>query len=79
MKFVERFKKSGKQGIVGVFNKDDKPLIFKMPKTVSYLAKHEYIVAKGLNEVRKYCPHFCYTLGMSEKKIDSHLPGDRFP
>jgi hypothetical protein len=70
---VERiFKRSGKQGIVGLFKIKEKDLkiIFKISQDINYLVNHENNVLKSINELN-YCPHFCKGYGTICCDVDS--------
>jgi len=66
-----KFKRTGKQGIVGVLKlqKDDS-CVYKISKHMDYLVDHEYLVMKSLNDLKNYCPHFCKVYGKIQKQID---------
>ena len=67
------FKKSGKQGIVGILStKEDKKVfyVFKISQTINHLINHEISVMKSLNEISNYCPHFCRGVDIIPFKVD---------
>jgi hypothetical protein len=69
----ELFTKSGKQGNLGILRSRKEPeirYVFKFSQYTDYLARHEYTVTKSLNNVGKYCPHFCKTIGIIKTKIN---------
>lgn len=77
LSFDTLFEKSGKQGLVGLFNTHNKEeggynkkIVFKISKYINYLVHHEYSVMKGLNDISPYCPHFCKTIGTVLCKVD---------
>ena len=45
--------------------------VFKISQYVNYLATHEYVIMKGLEEVATFCPHFCRTIGLQETTMDA--------
>ena len=67
------FKKSGKQGIVGILStKENKKVfyVFKISQTINHLINHEISVMKSLNEISNYCPHFCRGVDIIPFKVD---------
>ena len=75
VKFQEKFKDQGKQGIVGLMslkeNKDNQ-CIYKISQSLNYITKHEYTVMKGLYELNSYCPHFCKPYNLIKHKINGN-------
>lgn len=71
--FIKVLDKPGKQGVVGLFRiKDTKyEVIFKLSQYINYLSLHEAGVMEGLNEISKYCPHFCKSIGIVNCEIDA--------
>lgn len=66
-----KFKRTGKQGIVGVLKlQEDDSCVYKISKHMNYLIDHEYLVMSGLNDLKKYCPHFCKVYGKVQTQID---------
>ena len=72
MKFHRKFKEKGKQGISGLLNIDNSSIVFKMSQQLNYLVNHEYNIMKSLNNVRKYCPHFCKVYGKVKHSVDGN-------
>ena len=62
---IQKFFKSGVQGIVGLFNcnDNDHKFVFKIPKKIDFLTKHEFTIMKGINTIANFCPHFCRGFG----------------
>ena len=58
-KFVKLFKKTGKQGIVGVCSHEGKDVVFKISRYINYTTLHEYNVLKSLERIADFCPFFC--------------------
>ena len=58
-KFVKLFKKTGKQGIVGVCSREGKDAVFKISRYINYTTLHEYNVLKSLERIADFCPFFC--------------------
>jgi hypothetical protein len=58
------FKRSGKQGIVGLFKilNTNYRIIFKISQDINYLVNHENNIIKSINKIT-YCPHFCKGYG----------------
>jgi hypothetical protein len=56
----------GKQGIVGIFKlkNSDYKYIFKMSQCINFLVNHENNIMRSLNNISKYCPHFCKSVGI---------------
>jgi hypothetical protein len=66
-----KFKRNGKQGIVGVLKlQEDDSCVYKISKYMNYLVDHEYLVMKSLNDLKNYCPHFCKVYGKVQKQVD---------
>lgn len=65
LEYSSSFGKTGKQGLVGILKiKDsDEKCVYKMSQYINYLVRHENKVMIGLNEISKYCPHFCQGIG----------------
>ena len=72
LEFHSTFKNPGKQGLVGLLKlkKEDIKCVFKISQYINYLVQHESVVMKGLNEISRYCPHFCKSIGVIKCKID---------
>jgi len=74
LSFDTTFNKPGKQGVVGLLvpsemSKKGK-YVFKMSQYINYLIQHESTVMKGLNDISKYCPHFCRYYGSEICSVD---------
>lgn len=83
LEFVDVFPRQGKQGLAGLFrlknqesgidsndNNGEILIVFKVSQYLNYLAQHEYIVMRGLNDISEYCPHFCRAIGMVSTLVD---------
>ena len=59
------FKRSGKQGIVGLFEstEDNFQYIFKLSQYMNYLPEHELSVSKSIKRISSYCPNFVNHIG----------------
>lgn len=70
--FESLLEKPGKQGVVGICREKESnhTYVFKFSQTIDYLIQHEYWVSKGLDDVTKFCPNFCRTLGLTVADID---------
>ncbi len=72
--FKTMLKKSGKQGLVGLFDskdgKEGRSIAFKLSQYINYLIYHEYTVMNGLNELAPYCPHFCKAYGLISCEVN---------
>ena len=64
--FEKLFKKTGKQGIVGICHKNGKPQVFKISRYINYTSLHEYNIMHSLDRLHAFCPFFCRTNGMEE-------------
>jgi hypothetical protein len=71
--FDQIFNKPGKQGFVGTLNTKDKKkkLVFKISQYINYLVYHELSIMESLNELSKFCPHFCKSFGSLSCQIDA--------
>ena len=66
-----KFKRTGKQGIVGVLKLQEDDLgVYKISKHMNYLIDQEYLVMRSLNDLKNYCPHFCKVYGKIQKQVD---------
>lgn len=72
LKFAKLFDKPGKQGLVGIFKlvDNDRKYVFKISQYINYLIYHEYVVMRGLNDISKYCPHFCKSIGTIKAEVE---------
>jgi hypothetical protein len=67
----DRILKPGKQGIVGLFEDEEKQkYVFKMSQHINYLINHEFMIMKSLNDISPYCPHFCKAIGTIECDVN---------
>lgn len=68
---IERFFKTGKQGIVGnIKNKADKGLTtFKVSQYINYLSEHEYSILSRLNDL-DFCFNFCKPVGLELQNVE---------
>ncbi len=64
----------GKQGITGMISVNGIPHVYKISQYMNFLVDHEYLILKGLNEIKGFCPHFCELIG--KKTLPIH-PGFR--
>jgi len=57
---IKKFEQ-GKQGVAGLVKEKstNQYLVYKIPQYMNFLASHEYLIMKGLNELNEFCPHFC--------------------
>ena len=70
---------SGKHGIVGKCKIDDETYVYKMSKYLNYMCEHEYTVMKSLEKIQDFCPHFCKTYGLFDKKLDINFKKQEDP
>ena len=73
-KFKKNFKRSGKQGIVGLFeyiSPENKKtyIVFKLSLYINYLVEHESKIMKDLLKVKDFCHNFCHNYGSIEMEI----------
>jgi len=72
--YEKSFDKLGKQGICGIMkpinNTEDIEYVFKISQYINFLAQHEYVIMKGLNELSLFCPHFCKSIGMISCEVN---------
>lgn len=47
----------------------EREYIFKLSQYLDFTIRHEYLIMKGLNNLREYCPHFSYCLGIFTDKV----------
>lgn len=73
------FPRLGKQGIVGLIKNGDADMVFKTSQYINYLAQHENAVAKGLNDISDFCPHFCRGIGIVKLMVDPFTPKNKDP
>jgi hypothetical protein len=76
LEFDQMFNKPGKQGYVGTLtlkkDKDKKKkYVFKFSQYINYLVYHELNIMESLNDLSKYCPHFCKSFGSVTCEIDA--------
>ena len=71
IKHIENFS-SGKHGLTGLVSVDgyDEPVVYKIPKYLNYMSKHEYTVMKDLESMSDYCRHFCKAVGLINVNLD---------
>jgi hypothetical protein len=81
--FLNLLNKRGKQGLVGLCKlqrkneseseneteNESEIALFKFSQYLDFNARHEYLIMKGLNTIRRYCPHFSYCLGIFTDKV----------
>lgn len=74
LEFDKIFNKPGKQGFVGTLKtKNNKKIVFKISQYINYLVYHELTIMEGLNEISKFCPHFCKSYGSINCEIDPKI------
>lgn len=59
---IKKMENQGKQGVVGIVEIENNQYIYKISQFMNYTSKHEYLIMKGLEEIRNCCPHFCKPL-----------------
>ena len=80
--FIRRFKKNGKQGIVGLSQMNDKEktqCVFKISRYLNYTILHEYNIMKSLARVNPFCPHFCALRDIKSVKLSSDFRDQNNP
>ena len=76
------FNRQGKQGITGTLSLKEDPknlLVFKLSQYINHMAIHESLIMKGLNDLSKYCPHFCRSYGTIVCQIDPKIKKEGNP
>lgn len=71
-KFKEKFKKVGKQGIVGLIEIDGNVCVYKTSRHLDFQMKHEALIMKSLNEIYDFCPFFCRSFGIIKHHSDAN-------
>jgi hypothetical protein len=81
LKIKKIFPNPGKQGLVGLATskKGEQTYVFKISQYINYLVQHELSVMKALNEIGKYCPHFCRAIGAFLCEVDPECRKDGNP
>ena len=57
-KYTTKKLKGGKQGIVGIFETEDKKFVYKLSNTMMRIGTHEYRILESLANVNKTCKFF---------------------
>tara|TARA_B110000438_G_scaffold266782_1_gene281101 strand:- start:790 stop:2466 length:1677 start_codon:yes stop_codon:yes gene_type:complete len=72
LKIEKKFKKQGKQGVVGIFriNNTKRKCVYKISQSINYLIKHEALIMKSLFNIKEFCPHFCKLYKTIKPKVD---------
>ena len=75
-----QFKKNkipnGRQGMTGILHNKNKIYFYKTSLYIDYSIRKEYIVMSGLNELSKYCPHFCKCIGILNCLVEPNKTKD---
>jgi len=75
-----QFKKNkipnGRQGMTGILHNKNKIYFYKTSLYIDYSIRKEYIVMSGLNELGKYCPHFCKCIGILNCLVEPNKTKD---
>jgi hypothetical protein len=72
LKHVKKFVQ-GKQGITGLVEVDGQLYVYKTSQYMNHLCEHEYRIMKSLENVNKYCPHFCRAVEIIHVPINPSL------
>jgi len=67
--FEKLFKKTGKQGIVGICRLNGKRKVFKVSRYINYTAVHEYNIMKSLERLDDFCPFFSKATDLIETNL----------
>lgn len=80
-KFIEKFDKQGKQGIVGLIqnNETSTKIVYKISQYLNFLVTHEYKIMKSLKQICMYCPHFCKPIAEISNKMDPNFRKNKNP
>ena len=68
--FKEKFKKEGKQGIVGLIEIDGNLCVYKTSRHLDFQMKHEALIMESLNDIHNFCPFFCRSFGIIKHLSD---------
>ena len=81
LRFVKNLNKGGKQGLVGLLETTDgkHKCLFKLSQYINFLVHHEGAIAKSLDGVSKYCPHFCKYVGTISSEVDPTIKKEGNP
>ena len=77
--FLKKFSNQGKQGVTGIATVDEDKCVYKISQNLNYIARHEYEIMKGLNEMSEYCPHFCKVFNLVKKKMSGNYKKQKNP
>jgi len=77
--FLKKFSNQGKQGVTGIATIDEDKCVYKISQNLNYIARHEYEIMKGLNEMSEYCPHFCKVFNLVKKKMSGNYKKQKNP
>ena len=79
--FLSYIDNTSKQGIVGLCKREkdrnNEEVVFKISRYLNFLIYHEYIVMKGLMDLRPYCPHYCALLDILSLKVNSEYKDNK--
>jgi len=67
--FEKLFKKTGKQGIVGICRLNGERKVFKVSRYINYTAVHEYNIMKSLERLDDFCPFFSKATDLIETRL----------
>jgi hypothetical protein len=81
IKFIKKFNKQGKQGVVGLLEDKDTnmKMVFKISQYLNFLVTHEYNIMNSLKSLSVYCPHFCKPIYEISNKIDPNFRKSKNP
>ena len=77
--FVKKFSNQGKQGVTGIASVNGEQCVYKVSQNLNFIARHEYEIMKGLNEISEYCPHFCKVYNLIKKKMSGNYKKQKNP
>ena len=76
---IRKFSNQGKQGVTGIANVNGDKCVYKISQNLNYIARHEFEIMKGLNEISEYCPHFCKVFNLIKKKMSGNYKKQKNP
>jgi hypothetical protein len=74
--FKKLFRRSGKQGLLGLFeytddHKKKHTIVFKLSLYTNYLAHHEHKIMHHLLRLSGYCHNFCHSYGITTMDVSA--------
>lgn len=83
MEYIKVFDTKGVQGLTGILNfkSSNEKIVFKISFDIDLSCEHEFKILSRINDIKKFCPHFVGTYGMtcipiSNKFISNNCDSD---